>query len=257
MPSHDADLIEELAAGIERHEIVAFFQPQVELASERVVAGEALARWRHPRHGLLAPDIFIPAAQQHRLIDELGLLMLEAAWEAALHWRQEGTPVQVSVNASATQLTSDRLTDRLTELLTTSTLAPGTVTIEITETEPFFDLPEAAERLTGLRDLGLGISIDDFGHGHSSLARLNDLPATELKIDLSMIQDESDEGDRSLDAIVEYAHDRGIRVVAEGIETESQRLRVVSMGCQRGQGFLFAPPMSRDHFDVLLMEQPD
>ncbi len=255
MTTGEPSLVDLLRGALGRREILAFFQPQVDPASGRIVAAEALARWRHPEHGIVSPDIFIPAAQQHRIIDDLGLFMVNEAWRAALNWNESGTPVEVSVNVSATQLTSDRLTDHLRRLLIEATMPAQAMTIEITESEPFFDLPEAAERLRKLTARGLGISVDDFGLAHSSLARLNDLPATEVKIDISMVQDESDEGDASIRAIVEYAHELGVRVVAEGIETESQRDRVVELGVERAQGFLFYRPMDRMALTRLLDEQ--
>jgi EAL domain-containing protein (putative c-di-GMP-specific phosphodiesterase class I) len=248
------DIVESLSAAIERHQIVPFFQPQIDVASQRVVAVEALARWDHPEHGLLPPEVFIPAAQHHGMIDDLGILMVDAAASAAVTWIAAGYPIQVSVNASATQLSGKRLTDWLRFLLERSELPAESLTIEITETNQFDDLPDVAGRLTELRALGLGVSIDDFGAGFSSFTRIDQLPATELKIDMSLVQDDTDDGYAALIEIVEYAHERGIRVVAEGVETQEQAHRVAALRCQRAQGFLYGRPMPEQDFTRLLAQ---
>ena len=246
------DIVEDLSAAIERHQIVPYFQPQVDVGTGRVVAAEALARWDHPVHGILGPDIFIPAAQHHGLIDDLGILMVDEAARAAVAWSGAGHPIQVSVNVSATQLATPRLTDWLHFLLERSQLPAESLIIEITETNQFDDLPDVADRLSELRELGLGIAIDDFGAGFSSFARIEQLPATELKIDLSLVQDTSDDGYAALIEIVEYAHERDIRVVAEGVETTEQAHRVAALRCHRAQGYLYGAPMPADEFAALL-----
>ena len=246
------NLVDDLVRAVARGEIVAYFQPQIELSSGRVVAGEALARWQHPVHGLLEPDLFIPAAQEHGMIDELGLAMVDDAWDHAASWIERGLPVQVSVNASATQLESRGLTDHIERIFDRYDLPAQTLTIEITESKAFVDVADVAQRLVGLRERGLGISIDDFGIGHSTQERLEQIPATELKIDISLVQDESDEAYAEMIRIVELAHARGLRVVAEGVEEESQRRRVEILKCQRAQGYLLGRPMPAAEFGELL-----
>jgi EAL domain-containing protein (putative c-di-GMP-specific phosphodiesterase class I) len=246
------NLVDDLAGALGRKEIVAFFQPQIEMSSGRVVGCEALARWRHPVHGLLEPDIFIPAAQEHELIDDIGLFMVDEAWRCAAEWNAIGQPVQVSVNASATQLESARLTDHLDALFDRYDLPAQTMTIEVTETRQFTDPGDVSWRLGLLRDRGLGISVDDFGTGYSTVERLKQLPATELKIDISLVQDTTDDAYRELIAIVELAHERGLRVVAEGVEDEEQRRRVEILRCHRAQGYLFGRPMDEKLFGALL-----
>lgn len=246
-------LVDDLSGALARGEIVAYFQPQIDILSGWVVAAEALARWDHPRHGVLTPDVFLPAAQQHDLMDAIGSFMVSEAWRCAAAWQSAGTPVQVSVNVAATQFTSPDLADQLAVLLQAGGVPAGTMTIEITETELFSDLDSAAATLRDLRLHGLGVSIDDFGVGHSTLGRLDALPASELKIDLSMIQDETDAGYESLLDVVERAHERGIRVVAEGVETEAQRHRVELLRCERAQGYLYSKPLSERDFGDLLV----
>jgi EAL domain-containing protein (putative c-di-GMP-specific phosphodiesterase class I) len=246
------NLVDDLAHAMTRSQIEAWFQPQIELASGRVVAGEALARWRHPVHGLLGPDLFIPAAQAHGLIDELGIVMVDTAWNHAADWIARGLAVQVSVNASATQLDPVMLTDHIGRLFDRYDLPPQTLTIEITETRPFVDSDDVARRLRELRERGLGISVDDFGAGFSTAARLDEVPATELKIDVTLVQDTTDEGYASLIEIVELAHERGLRVVAEGVENEEQLRRVEILRCQRAQGYLLGRPMPAAKFAELL-----
>lgn len=246
------NLVDDLARGLASREIVAYFQPQVELSSGRVVAGEALARWVHPVHGVLEPDLFIPAAQEHGLIDALGIAMLDDAWNHAAEWIGRGLAVQVSVNASATQLETAQLTDHIGRLFDRYDLPAQTLTVEITETRAFVDAPDVARRLTALAARGLGVSIDDFGAGHSTPGRLDEVPATELKIDVSLVQDDTDEGYEELIRIVELAHERGLRVVAEGVEDEDQRRRVEILRCQRAQGHLLGKPMPASEFGDLL-----
>ncbi len=243
----------DLEGAVDRGEIVAYFQPQVDLATGEVVAAEALSRWQHPTRGLVSPVEFIPAAERTGLIHEIGAFMLEEGCRHAARWRAEGRNIDVSVNVSAIQLSKPDIFNRLHEILQAHTLPDGALTIELTESQVIADLHSVAARLRLLTSLGLGISLDDFGTGRSSLSHLQDLPITELKIDRSLIQDKT-----SASAMVEVAvallKERGVRVVAEGVETEEHLRRVRALHCDRAQGFLFGRPVPVEELDEMLAQ---
>jgi EAL domain-containing protein (putative c-di-GMP-specific phosphodiesterase class I) len=242
----------ELRGAVERGQIEAWFQPQVDIASGRIVAAEALCRWHHPEFGDIPPAVFIPVAEEVGLIEEIGRYMVEASCAAAARWGSRQHPVDVSVNVSPTQLVATQLTERLASVVKELKLPPRALTIEITESLPLVETPELLNRLDELRELGLGISLDDFGTGHASLAQLDALPATELKIDQSLVQDPSTETHALLAAVVGIVHDAGLRVVAEGVETVEQLERVRELGCDRVQGYLVGTPMPQHELEALL-----
>ena len=241
----------DLEGAVGRAEIVAFFQPQVDVGTGQVVAVEALARWEHPTRGLLQPCEFIPVAERSGLIGEIGAFMLEEGCFQAARWHSRGFEVGVSVNVSALQLASASFFDRLRELLVEFVLPDGTLTIEITESQLISDPETVAARLRVMRDFGLGISLDDFGTGHTSLSQLRDLPITELKIDKSLMQEYTSD-DAMVAVAVALLQERGVRVVAEGVETADQVERVRRLHCDRAQGYLFGRPMPVDDVDTLI-----
>lgn len=236
----------ELDGAVERGEIRAVFQPQFDLTTNRPVSVEALSRWNHPEFGSVSPVDYIPLAERSALIHTLGRFMIDQALDALLEWRAAGIDIQVAVNVSAAQLTTLEFYDRLDYDLANRGLPRGALTIEITESQPILDTPSVITRLGQLRQEGLGVSIDDYGVGHSFLEQLELLPATELKIDQSLIRDDAPEAMNLVRAVTDLAHWREICVVAEGIETEEQLARVREFGCDRGQGFLLARPVERD-----------
>jgi len=245
-------LVHDLHGACERGEIVAHYQPQFDLDTGRIVAAEALARWNHPELGLIAPGVFIPIAEDQALIHTLGRHMIEQVLAAVTSWNERGIALEVSVNVSANQLTTLAFFDLLDRDLGRVGLPANAITIEITESYPILDTPSIAIRLDELRQRGLGISIDDYGIGYSSLQQLERIPATELKIDRSLVQDGSVQSLALMTAIVELAHWRGLRVVAEGIETDEQLALVRELGCERAQGFLLAMPMPLAELESLL-----
>jgi len=245
-------LVSDLYGAVERGEIVAHYQPQIDLSTNRIVAAEALARWKHPELGLIAPGVFIPIAEQTALIHSFGRFMIEQVLHTVAGWQAQGIDLEVSVNVSANQLTTLEFFDLLDADLTRLDLAPGVVTIEITESYPILDTPSIALRLDELRQRGLGISIDDYGVGYSSLQQLERMPATELKIDQSLVQDESVQSLALMTAVVELAHWRGLRVVAEGVETQEQLELVRELECDRAQGYLLGRPMPQNELEELL-----
>lgn len=248
----EEQLAKDLAGAVRRGEIVAFFQPQLDLTTGRIAAAEALARWRHPELGLISPGLFIPLAEQTRVIHSLGNHMINEVLATASSWRAQGVNLELSVNVSPDQLTTLEFFDRLDEGLDTHELSPWTVTIEITENLPVLETPSISRRLTQLRDRGLGISIDDYGKGYASLELLDRMPATELKLDMSLVQDDGPEAHALMAAVTELAHWRGLRVVAEGVETESQLRRVRDLGCDRAQGYYFHRPLPAEAFESLV-----
>ena len=249
--TYGVGLTADLVGAVSRGEIVAYFQPQVDVATRRVVGVEALSRWKHPRLGLVPPMAFIPIAEEKGFIHEIGNAMLEEGLRCADEWNTSGYDVDVSVNVSAMQLTGPRFFNGLVERIERLALPRGRLTLEITESHVITSLPEVAARLGVLRDHGIGISIDDFGTGHSSVSQLLNLPTTEVKLDQSLIRAATPTNDALLAALVGLVKDRGLRVVAEGVETEEQFERVRIAGCDRAQGYLFGHATTCDEVETL------
>jgi EAL domain-containing protein (putative c-di-GMP-specific phosphodiesterase class I) len=231
-----------LQHAVRRSEIVAYYQPQIDLGSGHIVGVEALSRWRHPTLGLLTPESFIPDAEENGTIIEIGAFMLDDGCRCAAAWRDDGYDVEVAVNVSAAQLARSEFFERVTANLRALELGPHSITVEITETRAIADPVDAATRLSGLRSHGVDVSIDDFGTGHSSIEQMLGLPATEVKIDKSIVHGSPEDSDAIMRELVDIAHANGLRVVAEGIETADHLLRAREMGCDRAQGFLLGRP---------------
>lgn len=244
----------DLVGAVDRGEIVAHYQPQVELSSGAIVAAEALCRWNHPELGMVPPETFIPIAEANGSIDRIGAFMAEAAcdWLSSHAMREQ--PIEISVNVSAIQLAEPDFYDALATTIDASGVDPSLLTIEITESLRF-DTEAVSKRLGYLMSIGVGVSIDDFGTGYASVDQLLDLPATELKIDQSLVQDPSPTSAVLMTAVVSLVHRRGARVIAEGVETEAQLTRVRDAGFDRAQGYLFARPMPSEEFERLLDAQ--
>jgi EAL domain-containing protein (putative c-di-GMP-specific phosphodiesterase class I) len=236
------DLVPDLAVAVARGEIAAYFQPQVDAATGRVVAMEALARWQHPTQGLVPPAVFIPLAEEHGLIAGIGNFMIDEGCRCASEWRDRGFGIEVAVNVSAAQLMTPELLDHLATTLQRRSLSAQVLVIEITESLPLVEVPEVSDLLKQMREIGLGISVDDFGTGYSSLEQLLGLPATEVKIDRSRVEDATDADPFIMD-VVQMARGRGLRVVAEGVETAEQLRVVRELGVDRVQGYFFGRPL--------------
>lgn len=249
--AQDGDLAAELAAAVSARALTAVFQPQVSLATDRVVAAEALCRWVHPTRGLVAPDVFIPIAERTGTIHEIGWFMIEESAAVARSWGAQGASLEVSVNVSPAQLTASfcaQLTERWDDLRRS---IPA-LTLELTERLPLAEPQADLARLEALREAGIGISLDDFGTGHASLAQLDWLPVSEVKIDRSLLQDTTGACESEIAELVRYAHERGLTVVAEGIETPEQLALARRTGCDRVQGYLLARPMPPADVAVML-----
>jgi diguanylate cyclase (GGDEF)-like protein/PAS domain S-box-containing protein len=238
----------ELRRAIEREEIKVLYQPIVRLEDRAIAGFEALARWDHPKLGRLSPAEFITTAEEIGLISDLGLFVLErtarqlAVWQAANRTRE---PVFASVNVSSRQLLRHDLIQDLRTVLSRAELAPGTFKLEITESLVMENPEHAAQMLTRIKELGVGLSLDDFGTGHSSLAYLQRFPFDTIKIDQSFVRTTA-RGTRPviLRSIIALAHDLGMDVVAEGAETDSDAVELYQLGCEYAQGFAFGEPMS-------------
>ncbi|MFA4902378.1 MAG: EAL domain-containing protein [Desulfobaccales bacterium] len=257
-PSVEAFSLErDLRWALERQELLLHYQPLVELASGRLTGFEALVRWNHPERGLVMPGEFIPLAEETGLILPLGQWVLREACTRMQAWQtrfQPDPPLTISVNLSARQFTQPDLVELVAQTLQGTGL-PGTqLRLEITETAVMYD-PEAAIRmLTALKDLGVRLSIDDFGTGHASLRYLQRLPVDSLKIDYSFISKlkVSPESATIVKAILGLAGNLGLRVVAEGIETAGELHLLQKWGCGYGQGFYFFRPMDQEAAAALI-----
>ncbi len=250
---------EELADAIDQHRIIAKFQPKVALADRRVVGAESLARWYHPTHGPIPPDIFIPLAEASGLIVPLTRSILQDALAACRRWRGQHPTCSVAVNISTLVLANPALPEEIEALLLQHGLSPGALIAEITETTVIANPLLAAEVLTRLRIKGIGLSMDDFGTGHSSLLTLLRLPFTELKIDRSFVAScETDqEAWKIIRATLSLARELGLSVVAEGIETEGVEAKLRDAGCQIGQGWRFGHSMTEAAFRDWLVRRTE
>ena len=240
----------DLRRAIQQDELSLHYQPKISARDGRPVGVEVLARWRHAEHGKIPPEEFIGLAEHSGLIRPLTAWVLETALRQAARWHAEGIDLNVSINLSARNLLDESLPRDLMNVLRQHALGPQMLTLEITESVIMEDPRRALEVLTELHAMGVGISIDDFGTGYSSLGYLRKLPANEIKIDKSFVMEmDRNRDDRTIvHSTIELAHNLGLTVVAEGVETEEVWRELRRLGCDTGQGYLFSRPLPAGRF---------
>lgn len=243
-------LLGELREAIEAGDLVLHYQPKIELKSGRVVGAEALVRWQHPKRGMIPPDEFILSAERTGLIKPLTRWVLNEALRRWLIWRRDGGPSCVAVNLSARSLYEPNLPQQIAEVLLSCSVPAEALELEITESAIIADPKRAIETLQQLVDMGIRISIDDFGTGFTSLGAIRKLPVQEIKIDKSFVLGIT--GDKSEETIaqviLDLGHNLGLNVVAEGVETEAVARRLAFLGCNCAQGYLFSKPLPGEQF---------
>ena len=239
---------EEFDHALRNDEIHTEYQPKTDLMTGEIVGVEALARWRSPTRGLVSPEQFVPIAEQSDLINKLTYRVLEDAIFACRQWRESRPNCSVAVNISPHVLSDPKLLPAIDAILSQNRLPPGALIAEVTESTMISNLPVATEVLTRLSIRGVRVSMDDFGTGYSSLLSLLRMPFTELKIDRSFVAvcKTDPEAWKIVRATVSLARELGMRVVAEGIETEDLSDRLRDVGCDMGQGWYFGRPMRAD-----------
>jgi predicted signal transduction protein with EAL and GGDEF domain len=242
----------DLRHAIDRGQIELLFQPLVSLASQRIVGCEALVRWRHPERGMIPPATFIPIAEDSFQVVELDRWVLGEACRVAAAFRSIAPDFRLSVNLSTRDLRDQNLCARVAATLSEHGFPARLLTMEVTETAALDDT--SLPMLKRLRDLGVQLAMDDFGIGYSSLAHLKNLPISMVKIDRTFVRDiGAQESDRAIIvSMVNVAKAFGLRVVAEGIETDAQAEFVNALGCDEGQGFRFGAPQSPAAIESLL-----
>lgn len=265
-PAMNARALEQLALenslrrAVITGELLLHFQPIVHLESGRVHGVESLVRWRHPELGLLAPDRFIFLAEATGLIVPVGEWVLRAACTQVREWQLSGHPtLRAAVNLSARQLQQPDFVRRVTEIVAETGLAFDTLEFEVTESVAMHRHDGMIERVRELKALGVHISVDDFGTGYSSLSALQLLPVDSVKIDRSFVQELMAGGANAgvARAVISLGHSLGLRVIAEGIETESQLTALRELGCEAGQGYYFGHPMDGERCRALLDQKRD
>jgi diguanylate cyclase (GGDEF)-like protein len=235
----------ELRGAIERGEIYVHYQPEFNVLTGDIVRFEALARWRHPTLGQIAPDRFIPVAEETGLIFPIGSFVLERACTEAIKWQRPGRrPIQVAVNMSAIQFNSDRILEEIATILDRTGMSPQLLQIELTESVMVGSIQRSSEMMHKMRELGLSIAIDDFGIGYSCLGYLPNLPIDVIKIDQSFTNKLCEGSDtvKMVRSMIDLAHSMEMRVIVEGVEEQAQLNLICDMGADEVQGFLLGPP---------------
>ncbi len=252
-------LVAELRTALQLSQIEVWYQPQADGLSGQIVGVEALVRWRHPTQGLIAPDDFIPVAEQTGLI---GLLADYVVSQVALQWRawqDNGITMEVSVNASMRNLQDQTFAANVCRRLNEAGMPPSALTVEITESSIMADSNRTVASVNALAAAGIGISVDDFGTGYSSLTHLRQLPVREIKIDKSFVMnlsnDSRDGSDAIVRAVIDLGRNLGLSVVAEGVETEAVMEQLIAWGCHRIQGYYLAKPMPAAQATAWLTER--
>jgi EAL domain-containing protein (putative c-di-GMP-specific phosphodiesterase class I) len=238
-----------------RDELILHYQPKVDLASGAMKGAEALIRWQHPERGLLQPVEFVPWAEQSGWIHVLGDWIIFQACRQLREWLDAGLPVvPVAVNCSARQLQDSGFVHHVGRALDVFQLDPRLLEIELTESAMMVDVETAIRLMAGLRELGVKIALDDFGTGYSSLSYLKRLPIGVLKIDRSLVQDVADHGAGAIicRSVIGLAHELGMDVIGEGVETEEQVDGLRRQHCDQMQGYYCGRPAPASNFAALL-----
>jgi diguanylate cyclase (GGDEF)-like protein len=243
-------LVGELRRAIDENQLTVFYQPKVAVADGRIVGAEALVRWQHPTRGLIGADEFVPVAEHTNLLRPMTLYVLNAALEQCARWRASRHDLTVAVNLSVRNLLDVDLPDDVARLLEHASLPASALELEVTESALIADPVRTNAVLHRLHATGVGISIDDYGTGYSSLAYIRRMPVNELKIDKSfVIGMATDENDAVIvRSTIELARNLGLRIVAEGVETKEAWHHLASLGCEIAQGYYFSRPVPADVF---------
>ncbi len=249
-PAGPAFTLDEISAGLTNDEFEPFFQPKIDLATGQVKGVEALARWRHPRFGIIEPYAFIRLLEDSSRIDELTWAIMAKAAAYCRAWRESGMDATVSVNLSAKSLGNVDIADRITEIVRLQKLEPSHMILEVTESAATTDVGKALESLARLRMKGFGLSIDDFGTGYSSMQQLTRIAFTELKIDQSFVTNAGKQTPARviLESSLRMAKKLNIASVAEGVETQADFDMLGKLRCDMAQGYFIAKPM---HYPAL------
>jgi len=254
--THERLLLEHrLWLALEQHEFELYLQPQIRLSDQAIIGAEALLRWHHPELGMVAPDRFIPIAEESGLILPLGDWVLQRAFELLVVWRARGLGhLRIAVNLSARQCHGAGLLPLLDRLLAASGIDAALLELEITESAAMQDPERSRTLLRELRARGIKVAIDDFGTGYSSLSYLKLFEIDRIKIDRGFVKDiETDPNDAVIvAATIALAHSLGLGVVAEGVETQAQCDFLRAKQCEEAQGYLFAKPMPAGAFEAMM-----
>lgn len=251
------ELEQDLQEALANNQLYLVYQPQIRYSDHCIVGVEALLRWQHPKHGMIAPDLFIPLAEKNASIIAIGEWVLDQACRQLREWHDLGfSELRIAVNLSTVQLHHAELPQMIRSLLQRHRLAPRSLELEVTETSLMEDINTARQHLLSLRRSGAMIAIDDFGTGYSSLSYLKSLPLDKIKIDKSFVQDlMTDDDDATIvRAIIQLGKSLGMQVIAEGVETNEQEAYIIKEGCHEGQGYLYSKPLSARALSAYLIQ---
>jgi diguanylate cyclase (GGDEF)-like protein/PAS domain S-box-containing protein len=250
-------LMSELRVALDRRELVLYYQPKAVLASGEVHAVEALLRWKHPVRGFVAPDDFIPMAQQTGLIKPLTLYVIDEALRQCRSWQDAGLALAIAVNLSARNLLDADFPTQVAELLERRNVRPGLLEFEITESAMLVDPARTKQILEHLSAMGIRLSIDDFGTGYSSLVHLKRLPVSEIKVDRSFVMsmDEDEDDATIVRSTIDLARNLGLDVVAEGVESERVWEQLKALGCTAAQGYYLSHPVPGPELQDWLLQR--
>jgi EAL domain-containing protein (putative c-di-GMP-specific phosphodiesterase class I) len=252
-------LMSELRHAIERGGLELFYQAKVSIQTGALYGAEALIRWNHPTYGFISPDEFIPMVERTRMIKELTLWVLKRAFQDCADWRKQGIEIIISVNLSAKDLHNPELPDLIAGAAASAAIKPEWIMLEITEGSVMNDPESVLEIIERLHRMGYQFSIDDFGTGYSSLAYLKKMPLTELKIDKSFVMDilNSENDANIVKATINLAHNLGLQVTAEGVESKEIMAKLKDYGCDVAQGYHLNKPLSVSDFNKWIINHND
>ena len=246
----------ELSKAIQNKEVILYYQPKADMRTGKIIGVEALARWQHNYRGIVPPDEFIPLAEQTQLIRPLTINLLDEALRQSAVWSKKGIHLKIAVNLSSRNLLDLTLPEEVARLLQKWQVEPALLELEITESTIMADARRALTVLSTLNSMGVGLAIDDFGTGFSSLSYLKRLPVKEIKMDKSFVMKMAmDENDAAIvRSTIDLSHNLGLRVVAEGVETEAIWNQLVTLGCDLAQGYYLNRPVPPEDLEVWLRD---